>query len=49
MGPFVEVFVYNRAPIKRTVRVWGYLVSYDQVEDEQTVGDAEGYRIFFFV
>ena len=27
MGPFVEVFVYNRAPIKRTVSVWAYLVS----------------------
>ncbi len=27
MGPFIEVFVYNRAPIKRTVTVWGYLVS----------------------
>ena len=27
MGPFVQVFVYNRAPIKRTVSVWGYLVS----------------------
>ena len=27
MGPFVEVFVYNRAPTKRTVSVWGYLVS----------------------
>ena len=27
MGPFVEVFVYNRAPFKRTVTVWGYLVS----------------------
>lgn len=27
MGPFVEVFVYNRAPIKRRVSVWGYLVS----------------------
>lgn len=27
MGPFVEVFVYNRAPFKRTVSVWGYLVS----------------------
>lgn len=27
MGPFVEVFVYNRAPIKRKVSVWGYLVS----------------------
>jgi hypothetical protein len=27
MGPFVEVFVYNRAPVKRTVSVWGYLVS----------------------
>ncbi|MFC1606376.1 hypothetical protein ACFL47_00275 [Candidatus Latescibacterota bacterium] len=27
MGPYVEVFIYNRAPIKRTVSVWGYLVS----------------------
>ena len=27
MVPFIEVFVYNRAPIKRTVTVWGYLVS----------------------
>lgn len=27
MGPFVEVFVYNRASIKRKVSVWGYLVS----------------------
>lgn len=27
LGPFVEVFVYNRAPIRRTVSVWGYLVS----------------------
>lgn len=27
MGPFVEVFVYNRAAIKRKVSVWGYLVS----------------------
>jgi len=27
MGPYVEVFVYNRAPIKRTVTVLGYLVS----------------------
>jgi hypothetical protein len=27
MGPFIEVFVYNRAPIPRTVNVWGYLVS----------------------
>jgi hypothetical protein len=27
MGPFIEVFVYNRAPIQRTVSVWGYLVS----------------------
>jgi hypothetical protein len=27
MGPFVEVFVYNRAAIKRTVSVWAYLVS----------------------
>src|SRR5262249_60855533 len=27
MGPFVQVFVYNRAPIKKKVSVWGYLVS----------------------
>jgi hypothetical protein len=27
MGPFIEVFVYNRAPINRKVSVWGYLVS----------------------
>lgn len=27
MGPFVQVFVYNRAPKKRLVSVWGYLVS----------------------
>jgi hypothetical protein len=27
MGPFMEVLVYNRAPTKRTVSVWGYLVS----------------------
>ena len=27
MGPFVEVFVYNRASVKRKVSVWGYLVS----------------------
>jgi len=27
MGPYVEVFVYNRAPIERVVSVWGYLVS----------------------
>lgn len=27
MGPFVQVFVYNRAPISRTVSVWGYAVS----------------------
>jgi hypothetical protein len=27
MGPFVQVFVYNRAPLKRKVSVWGYLVS----------------------
>ena len=27
MGPFMQVIVYNRAPIKRTVSVWGYLVS----------------------
>ncbi len=23
MGPFVEVFVYNQAPVKREVSVWG--------------------------
>jgi len=27
MGPFVQVFIYNRAAIKRKVSVWGYLVS----------------------
>lgn len=27
MAPYVEVFVYNRAPVARTVDVWGYLVS----------------------
>ncbi len=27
MGPFVQIFVYNRAPIERTVSVWGYLLS----------------------
>lgn len=27
MGPYIEVFVYNRAPSKRKVSVWGYLVS----------------------
>lgn len=27
MGPYVEVFVYNRAPVARKVSVWGYLVS----------------------
>ena len=27
MGPFIEVFVYNRAAVKRKVTVWGYLVS----------------------
>ena len=27
MGPFVEVFVYNRAAMARKVSVWGYLVS----------------------
>ena len=27
LGPFVQVFVYNRAALKRTVSVWGYLVS----------------------
>lgn len=27
MGPFVEVFVYNRAGHDRRVSVWGYLVS----------------------
>ena len=27
MGPFVQVFVYNRAAIERSVSVWGYLVS----------------------
>ena len=27
MGPFVQVFPFNRAPIERTVSVWAYLVS----------------------
>ena len=27
MGPFIQVFVYNRAPLQRTVSVWGYVVS----------------------
>jgi hypothetical protein len=27
LGPFVQVFVYNRASVKRTVDVWGYLVA----------------------
>ncbi len=27
MGPFVQVFVYNRAPLARKVSVWAYLVS----------------------
>jgi hypothetical protein len=27
MGPYVQVFVYNRAPEKRKVSVWGYLVA----------------------
>jgi hypothetical protein len=27
LGPFVQVFVYNRAPVKRTVDVWAYLVA----------------------
>jgi hypothetical protein len=27
MGPFIQVFVYNRAPVKRMVSVWAYLVS----------------------
>ncbi len=27
MGPFAQVFVYNRAPVERKVTVWGYLVA----------------------
>lgn len=27
MGPFVQVFVYNKAAVKRKVSVWAYLVS----------------------
>jgi hypothetical protein len=27
LGPFVQVFVYNRAVADRTVSVWGYLVA----------------------
>ena len=26
MGPFAQVFLYNRAPVERIVTVWGYLV-----------------------
>lgn len=27
LGPFITIFVENRASVKRTVSVWGYLVS----------------------
>jgi hypothetical protein len=27
MGPFIQVWVYNRAAVNRQVTVWGYLVS----------------------
>lgn len=27
MGPFVNVLVYNLAPVERVVSVWGYLIS----------------------
>jgi hypothetical protein len=27
MGPFVQVFVYNKASVARTVSVWAYLVA----------------------
>ena len=27
MGPFIQVFVYNQAPVSRKVNVWGYLVA----------------------
>jgi hypothetical protein len=27
LGPFIQVFVYNRAPIARVVSVWGYATS----------------------
>lgn len=27
MGPFVQVFIYNKAPVERKVTVWGYAVS----------------------
>jgi hypothetical protein len=27
LGPFVQVFLYNRANFDRTISVWGYLVS----------------------
>jgi hypothetical protein len=26
MGPYAQVFVYNRAPVARKVSVWGFLV-----------------------
>lgn len=27
MGPYVQVFLYNRAPVKRKLSVWAYLVA----------------------
>ena len=27
MGPYIQVFLYNRAPVKRKVSVWAYLVA----------------------
>lgn len=27
MGPYAQVFLYNRAPVDRTVTVWAYLVA----------------------
>jgi hypothetical protein len=27
LGPFIQVFPFNRAPATRTVSIWGYLVS----------------------
>ena len=27
MGPFVQILIYNSAPTRQKVSVWGYLVS----------------------
>ena len=39
MGPYVQVFVYNREAVKRKVSVWGYLVSWNlwRVSDNRDI------------